>query len=110
MIWEILVKIITERKIKMKKDNKEILDELRNKYNFEENIIIKIYEYCKSKNSLNRDYILSVANSWKSNNINTLKDLNEYIRKSEEVDRIGSNISTIIERPLTQYEEELLKK
>lgn len=94
----------------MKKDNEEILDELRNKYNFEEEIIVEIYKYCKSKKSLSRDYMLSVASSWKSNNINTLKDLEEYIRKSEEIDKIGSKISKIIERQLSQYEEELLFK
>lgn len=54
----------------------EIVQKLSNDYNFSDEKIIKLFRYCKSKDILHRNYILSVANSWRDDIVVAMTDFN----------------------------------
>lgn len=105
-----LDKQISIEKEKLINEHIKIIDELKNNYYFDEDTIIELYKYCNSKKPLSVDYIVTVADSWKLNNIRTLKDLELYCEKQNKYNKIIDKISKIMKRTLTQYEETYIEK
>lgn len=48
------------------------------KYEFDEQIMIELFNYCFDKCALHKIYIKTVADEWRKNNIKTLDDLENY--------------------------------
>lgn len=82
------------------------------KYNFDEEVMIALFQYCFDKSALHKNYVKAVADAWYSNNIKTFSDLEEYDENNEKINKIKKNICKKLglSRKLTQYEEAYIEK
>lgn len=82
------------------------------KYNFDEEVMIALFQYCFDKSALHKNYVKAVADAWYSNNIKTFSDLEEYDDNNEKINKIKKNICKKLglNRKLTQYEEAYIEK
>lgn len=82
------------------------------KYNFDEEVMIALFQYCFDKSALHKNYVKAVADAWYSNNIKTFSDLEEYDENNEKIKKIQKNICKKLglNRKLTQYEEAYIEK
>ena len=77
------------------------------KYNFDEQVMIALFEYCFSRSALHKNYVQTVAEAWGNNKIQTWNDLDLYYQKQEKLNKIKSLIAKKLGKHnnLTQYEE-----
>ena len=77
------------------------------KYNFDEQVMIALFDYCFKRSALHRNYIQTVAEAWASNKIKTWNDLDKYYEKQESLNKIKKSIAKKLGKHngLTQYEE-----
>lgn len=77
------------------------------KYQFDEEVMIALFQYCFDRSALHRNYIQAVADGWSQNKIKTFNDLEQHFEKQEKIKLIGKNISKKLNlnRQLSQYEE-----
>lgn len=82
------------------------------KYNFDEQVMIALFDYCFNKSALHRNYLQAVADAWFKNNIKTYSELENYYQKYEYMSKIKKDISKKLKRynPLTQFEEAYIEK
>lgn len=82
------------------------------KYNFDDEVMIALFEYCFDKSALHRNYVQVVADSWFKNQIKTFNDLDQYYEKQEKLNKMANMISKKLglSRQLTQYEYAYLEK
>ena len=83
-----------------------------NKYGFDEQVMISLFNYCYNKSALHRNYVQTVADSWSKNNIKTFSDLDLYYQKYEKMTKIKKLIAKKLglSRELTQFEEAYIEK
>ncbi len=83
-----------------------------NKYGFDEQVMLALFNYAHDKRALHRNYIQATADAWSKNNIRTFNDLDAYFEKQEKRNTINSEISKKLKlyRNLTVYEEEDIVK
>lgn len=77
------------------------------KYNFDEQVMIALFNYCYDRSALHKNYVQVVAEAWGSNKIQTWSDLESYDQKQEKLKKIKSTIAKKLGKHsgLTQYEE-----
>ena len=82
------------------------------KYNFDDEVMIALFEYCFDKSALHRNYMQVVADSWFKNKIKTFNDLDQYYEKQEKLNKLANMISKKLglSRQLTQYEYAYIEK
>lgn len=82
------------------------------KYNFDEQVMIALFNYCFERSALHRNYIQTVAEAWYNNHITTFNDLDLYYQKQEKLNKMKKDITKKLglTRNLTEYEEEYIKK
>ncbi len=81
------------------------------KYNFDDQVMIALFDYCYNRSALHRKYIQTVAEAWGSNKIETWNDLDSYYQKQEKLIKIKKNITKKLgKQTLTQYEEAYIEK
>ena len=81
------------------------------KYNFDEQVMIALFDYCFSRSALHKNYIQKVAEAWGNNKIETWNDLDLYYQKQEKLVKIKKAIAKKLGKPsLTQYEEAYIEK
>ena len=82
------------------------------KYEFDEQVMISLFDYCFNKSALHKNYVTTVADSWSKNNIKTYDDLEIYYQKYEKLNKIQKDISKKLGRynPLTQFETAIIEK
>ena len=82
------------------------------KYNFDDEVMIALFEYCFDKSALHRNYMQVVADSWFKNKIKTFNDLDLYYEKQEKLNKMANMISKKLglSRQLTQYEYAYIEK
>ena len=82
------------------------------KFEFDEEVMIALFQYCFDKSALHKNYVKAVADAWHTNNIKTFSDLEEYDEKNQKIKKIKKNISKKLglSRNLTQYEEAYIEK
>ena len=78
-----------------------------NKYNFDEQVMIALFDYCYKRSALNRNYVQAVAEGWNSNKVKTWNDLDKYYEKQEVLNKYKKTIAKKLGKynGLTQYEE-----
>lgn len=83
-----------------------------NKYGFDEQVMLALFNYAYDKRALHRNYIQATADAWSKNNIKTFNDLDLYFEKQEKRSSINKEISKKLNlyRKLTTYEEEDIAK
>lgn len=82
------------------------------KYQFDEQVMIALFNYCFNKSALHKNYVQVVADAWSKNNIKTFSDLENYYERQEKLSIIEKNISKKLglSRALTQYEKAYIEK
>lgn len=81
-------------------------------YNFEDQVMIALFDYCFNKSALHKNYVQTVAEAWGNNKIQTWSDLDVYYQKQEKLTKIKKEIAKKLGRhnSLTQYEEAYIEK
>lgn len=77
------------------------------KYNFDEQVMIALFDYCYKRSALHRNYVQTVAEAWASNKVKTYSDLDNYYQQQESLNKIKKSIAKKLGKynGLTQYEE-----
>lgn len=83
------------------------IDTWLDKYEFEDAVMIALFEYCFSKAALHKNYVQAVAEAWNLNKIKTLADLDNYDLSQQKLQKLKKEIAKKLGRKsgLTQYEE-----
>lgn len=82
------------------------------KYNFDEQVMLALFNYCFDHAALHRNYIQVVADSWYKNNIRSFSDLDKYYEKQEKISSVKKSIikKLGLNRNLTVYEDAYVEK
>ena len=81
------------------------------KYNFDDQVMIALFDYCYNRSALHKKYIQTVAEAWGNNKIQTWNDLDLYYQKQEKLNKIKKKIAKKLGKTtLTQYEEAYIEK
>ena len=81
------------------------------KYNFDDQVIIALFDYCFNRSALHKKYVQTVAEAWGNNKIQTWNDLETYYQKQERLVKIKKSIAKKLgKQSLTQYEEAYIEK
>ena len=82
------------------------------KYEFDEQVMISLFDYCFNKSALHKNYVKTVADAWSKNSIKTYEDLEIYYQKFEKLNKIKKDVVKKLGRysPLTQFEEAFIEK
>ena len=77
------------------------------KYNFDEQVMIALFDYCFNRSAMHRNYVKTVAEAWNSNNVQTWNDLENYYQQQEILNKNKKLIAKKLGKHngLTQYEE-----
>lgn len=81
-------------------------------YNFDDQVMIALFDYCFNRSALHKNYVQKVAEAWGTNKIQTWNDLDVYYQKQEKLSKIKKDISKKLGRhnSLTQYEEAYIER
>lgn len=82
------------------------------KYNFDEQVMMALFNYCFQRSALHRNYVQVVAEAWSKSNVKTFSDLENYYEKQETLQKIEKAIQKKlgISRCLTEYEKAYIQK
>lgn len=82
------------------------------KYEFDEQVMVALFDYCFSKSALHKNYVQTVADGWSKNNIKTYNDLEIYYQKYDNISKIKKSIAKKLGRytAFTEFEEEYIEK
>lgn len=81
------------------------------KYNFDEQVMIALFDYCFNRSALHKKYVQTVAEAWGNNKIESWNDLEMYYQKQEKLVKIKRTIAKKLgKQSLTQYEEAYIEK
>ncbi len=82
------------------------------KYEFDEQVMVALFDYCFGKSALHKNYVQTVAEAWSKNNIKTYNDLENYYQKHDNMNKIKKAICKKLGRytALTEFEEEYIEK
>ena len=82
------------------------------KYEFDEQVMVALFDYCFNKSALHKNYIQTVAEAWSNSNIKSYNDLENYFQKYENMNKIKKSIAKKLGRynSLTQFEEAYIEK
>lgn len=82
------------------------------KYEFDEQVMINLFDYCFNKSALHKNYVQAVAEAWALNKIKNLDDLENYYMAQEKNMKIKKTIAKKLGKKsgFTQYEEAYIEK
>lgn len=82
------------------------------KYNFEDQVMIALFDQCFNKKALHKNYVQAVAEAWGGSKIKTWSDLEKYDRQREKLNKIKSTIAKKLGKrnSLTEYESAYIEK
>lgn len=81
------------------------------KYNFDDQVMIALFDYCFNRSALHKKYVQTVAEAWGNNKIESWSDLDLYYQRQEKLIKIKRTITKKLgKQSLTQYEEAYIEK
>lgn len=82
------------------------------KFNFDEQVMIALFDHCYSRSALHKNYVQTVAEAWGNNKIRTWSELEIYYQKQEKIYKLKKLIAKKLGKynGLTQYEEAYIEK
>ncbi len=88
------------------------IDSLFTKYQFEEDVVISLFQYCFDRQALHRKYLFAVADGWAKSGIVTMQDVDNYYAAFEKTNQIKKAIAKKLgfKRNLSEYEEAYIDK
>ena len=57
------------------------------KYNFDEQVMIALFDYCYNRSAMHKNYVQAVAEAWASNKVKTWNDLDNYYAEQENLNK-----------------------
>jgi len=81
-------------------------------YNFDDQVMYALFDYCFNRSALHKNYVQAVAEAWGNNKIQTFNDLDLYYQKQEKLQNLKNTIAKKLGKRsgLTQYEEAYIEK
>ncbi|MEG0073768.1 MAG: DnaD domain protein [Clostridia bacterium] len=81
------------------------------KYMFDEEVMIALFNYCYEKNAMSKNYIEKVVEGWNRAGVRTFNQLEEYFEISDKLFKIENKVIKALrmQRQMTQGELNLLK-
>jgi len=81
-------------------------------YNFDDQVMYALFDYCFNRTALHKNYVQAVAEAWGNNKIQTFNDLDLYYQKQEKLQNLKNTIAKKLGKRsgLTQYEEAYIEK
>ena len=88
------------------------IDTWFDKFEFDKQVMISLFDYCFKKSALHRNYIQAVAEAWALNKIKTIEDLENYYIEQDRVMKIKKAVAKKLGKHsgLSQYEEAYIEK
>jgi len=82
------------------------------KYGFDEQVMLALFNYAYDNRALHRNYIQTVAEGWSKEKIKTFNDLDLYFERREKINILKKDIAKKLNlsRNLTSYDEEYILK
>lgn len=82
------------------------------KYGFDEQVMLALFNYAYDNRALHRNYIQTVAEGWSKEKIKTFNDLDLYFERREKINILKKDIAKKLNlsRNLTTYDEEYILK
>ena len=82
------------------------------KYMFDEDVMIALFQYCQERKALRKNYVFKVAETWYKGNVKTFEQLENYLEEQDKINKIKSKIKRAfgLTRNFTEYEEEQINK
>ena len=81
------------------------------KYQFDEQVMIALFQYCFNRSALHKNYVKTVAEAWANNKIHTWSELEAYDQKQDKLMKIKKTITKKLgKQSLSQYEEAYIEK
>lgn len=82
------------------------------KYGFDEQVMIALFNYCFKRSALHKNYVQVVADAWSKHGVKTFSDLEVYFEKQDAIQKSEKIIQKKlgITRPLTEYEKAYIEK
>ena len=82
------------------------------KYGFDDQVMIALFNYAYENRALHRNYIQTVADAWAKEKIKTFNDLDQYYEHREKINVFKKDIAKRLNlsRNLTSYDEEYIYK
>lgn len=83
-----------------------------NQYQFDEEVMIALFQYCFEQSALHKNYVKAVAEAWHNEKIQTFDQLDAHFEKQEKINKIKKSIAKKLglSRKLTQFEEAYIEK
>lgn len=83
-----------------------------NQYQFDEEVMIALFQYCFEQSALHKNYVKAVAEAWHNEKIQTFDQLDSHFEKQEKINKIKKSIAKKLglSRKLTQFEEAYIEK
>ena len=87
------------------------IDSWFDRFKFDEDVMLALFQYCFDQKGLSKPYIEKVAESWKSRNIKNSFDLDNYSIEYEKFKDVRKSIvkKLKLNRNLTEYEEKYVE-
>ncbi len=88
------------------------IGDIFNKFNFEPDVMIALFQYCSERKALNRKYVYAVAETWFKGKIKNFDDLERYFEEVSKMQKIINKICKALglNRELTKYEKEYINR
>lgn len=88
------------------------IDMMYEKYKFEHDVMLQLFQQCHDNNALNPNYVNRVAQGWFDEGIKNNFDLDKYLMDKEKLYELAKHISKKMKfgRLMSEYELEIVKK
>lgn len=86
------------------------INTLFEKYAFDEDVMIALFHECGERKALNKNYVFKVAESWYKGGVKTFEQLEDYQKRTEDINKIKTKIKNRLRlnRTFTEYEEQYI--
>lgn len=80
------------------------------KYCFDEDVMVALFHECAERRALRKNYVFKVAESWYMGGVKTFDQLEDYKKKTEDMQKLKTKIKNKLRlnRSFTEYEEKYI--
>ncbi len=88
------------------------IDSWFEEFRFEDDAMYMLFQHCHDRGTLQRNYVLKVAQTWHNKGITTSLDVENYYEEYQRMKNVGYKIKKKMNRktPFTEYDDKLVEK
>ena len=88
------------------------IGDIFNRFGFDPDVMIALFQYCSERKALNKKYVYAVAETWFKGRIKTFDELETYFEQVSKMQKIINKICKALglNRELTKYEKEYINR